>query len=222
MLHFEKHEATTINMNKKTTILKAFFLCILMLGSVFAFSQEMSFDPRTKDEILIYEKINDGVLTDSIGKFGILKNPQFDVYTLVQTKVWIFKRLEDDFNPQLHVWYYFDKNTNELKAITYNWGLFNPSFNPRERKEELIELTTREKEFKKKYNGLKKELKGKLGKPSKSETIANNANSFVENVFWGDNEKITELSIRFDRKLQEIPGAGITSDFHISTMVTFK
>lgn len=221
MAYFEKHNATTINMDKNT-ILKAFFLWGLILGSVSAFSQEMSFDKKTKDEILSYEKINNGVFTDSIGNFGILKNPQFDIYTLVQTKVWIFKRLKDDFNPQLHVWYYFDKKTNELKAITYNWGLFNPSFNPREGKEKLIELTKREKEFKKKYNGLKKELKEKLGKPSKSETIANNSNSFVENIFWENSEKIIELSIRFDRKLQEIPGAGIISDFHISTMETFK
>ena len=177
---------------------------------------------KTKAEILQYEKVNDGVLIDSIGSFGILKNPQYDIYTLVQTKVWIFKRLKDDFNPQLHMWYYFDLKTKKLKAITYNWGLFNPSFSPTLEKEKLVELTKREKEFNEKYNGLKRELTGKLGKPSKSETIANNADSFVEDVFWEDGEKIIELSIRFDRKLQEIPGFGIMSDFHISLMVTFK
>lgn len=203
-------------------MLKVIFSFGLLLSSVSVFCQELSFDKKTKDEILRYEKVNGGVLTDSIGNFGILKNPQFDIFTLIKTKVWIFKRLKDDFNPQLHVWYYFDLETKKLKAITYNWGLFNPSFNPRKEKEKLVELTKREKEFNKKYNGLKKELKEKLGKPSKSETIANNSDSFVENIFWENSEKIFELSIRFDRKLQEIPGAGIISDFHISVMVTFK
>ena len=206
----------------KNIILRLVLLLGLLFGSDSIFCQELHFDKKTKDEILLFEKINSGVLTDSIASFGILKNPQFDIYTLVQTKVLIFKRLEDKFCPQLHMWYYFDLKTEKLKAISYNWGLFNPSFNPRKEREKLIELTKREKEFTQKYKKLKKELKQEFGKPSKSETIANNTNSLIESVYWKDDEKIINLSMRFDRKLQEIPGVTITSDFHISSMVTFK
>ena len=71
---------------KQKQLFKAFFLCGIILSSVSVFSQEMSFEKKTKDEILNYEMVNEGVLTDSIGSFGILKNPQFDIFTLVQTK----------------------------------------------------------------------------------------------------------------------------------------
>jgi hypothetical protein len=78
----------------KNIILRLVLLLGLLFGSDSIFCQDLHFDKKTKDEILLFEKTNSGVLTDSIASFGILKNPQYDIYTLVQTKVLIFKRLE--------------------------------------------------------------------------------------------------------------------------------
>lgn len=199
---------------------------IALIGLVFCstsiFCQSIDAEKKSKQEISDYEIKQNGVLTDTIISFGILKNPQNDLNTLVQTRVYIFKRQNDDFDPQLHVWYHFDPETKELKGIRYHWGLYNPQFNPSKNKELLEKLTKKEKEFKKKYNSLKKELEKKFGKPIKSKVISDNEISFIENVFWEDTEKIVGISIKFNRQLKEIPGIGVMGDFKIEVMITYK
>ncbi len=185
-------------------------------------SQNINYEKIIISELESYENNQNSILTDTIEEYGILKNPHIDINTLVQTKVFIFKRIKDEFEPQLHVWYYFDKKTNENKGINYNWGLFNPSFNPSKNKAKLIELSKKEIVFKDKYKSLKEKLILDLGQPIKSETISDNEYIFIEENFWKDDTKIVDLSIEFNRKLKEISGIGIMGDFRINIMITYK
>jgi len=196
--------------------LLAFFLSNSIIGQV------IDFNKISISEVEAYEKNQNSTPKDTLDYFGILKNPHFDLETLVPTKALIFKRNDDDFDPQLHVWYHYDKGWSELKGKRYYWGLYNPSFKAKGNEEWLKKLSENEKGFKEKNESLKKELKSELGVPSKQRIIADNENNFVENLFWEDDEKIVKLAISFDRKLNEIPGIGIFPRFKIEVMITYK
>ncbi len=120
------------------------------------------------------------------------------------------------------MWYYFVADSEKIQAKCYNWGLYNPAFNPSKNEKLLIKLSKKEEIFVKKYSGLEKELNELLGEPFKKETIADNDSRFVEVVFWEDESKIVELSINFERKLNKIQGIGIFANFQIEVMITYK
>ena len=203
-------------------IIGQLYLAGLLITHFTALSQDLQFDRRTVNEIVSFEKGQSGIVIDSIESFGILRNPHIDINTLDKTEAYIFKRENDSFVPQLHVWYHFDIKTKQIKGIRYNWGLYNPSFNPTKERNKLELLIKREKEFKNKYKSLRQELTDLFGDPIKSNTLADNKRSLIEETFWINSDKIIGLSIRFDRQIVEIPGAGIISDFHIEIMTTFK
>ena len=194
----------------------------LIFSPITISSQNIDYEKKIISELKPYENNKNSILTDTIEEYGILKNPHFDINTIVKTKALIFKRLSDKFDPQLHVWYYYNKNTNECKGINYNWGLFNPSFSPSKNKSKLIELSKKEKVFKDKYNSLREKLIVDFGEPIKSRVISDNEYNYIENNYWEDDEKIIGLSIEFNRKLKEIPGVGIIGDFRINIMITYK
>ena len=202
------------------------FLKLLLTGFVLmcpfmAKAQEIDFEKRAVKEIESYEAKHNGSLTERLNHFGLLKQPHLDTKTIMSTKALIFRRTNDAFDPQLHVWYFLDKDTDALKGIEYNWGLFNPSFNPSENKEKLEALTKKEKQFRKKYKALMQEISQEMGRPFRERIIADHAYELSKQIFWTDEEKIVELSMEFHRKIQEVPGIGILGDFHVSVMITY-
>lgn len=197
-----------------------FIMTLLVSNSIVG--QEIDFNKISAPEVETYEKTQNSTLKDTLDDFGILKNPHFDLETLVQTKALIFKRNDDDFDPQLYIWYHFNKDWTELKGKRYHWGLYNPKFNAKGNEKWLKKLSKNEKGFKEKYASLEKRLKSELGEPIKRKTIADNENKFVENMFWEDDEIIVGLAISFDRKIKEIPGIGIFAKFKIEVMITYK
>jgi len=199
----------------------AVFIAIVLISNS-VIGQKLDFGKISVNEVGVYEKIQHSTLMDTLDDFGILKNPQNDLGTLVQTKALIFKRNDDDFDPQLHVWYHYNKDWTDLKGKRYYWGLYNPSFNSKGKEKWLKELSKNEKGFKAKYKSLKKQLKSEFGKPIKKKIIADNNNKYIENMFWEDDEKIIGLSLSFDRKLKEIPRIGIFAKFKIEVMITYK
>ncbi len=202
--------------------LKGIIFIAILLVSNSILGQDINFKKINISEVVSYEKAKNSTVKDTLQKFGILKNPHFDLEVLVQTKTLIFKRNDDDFDPQLHVWYHYNKDWSQLKGKRYHWGIYNPSFNAKDNEEWLKKLSKNEKGFKAKYKSLKKQLKSELGKPIKKKTIVDDENKFIQNMFWEDDEKIVELSIRFDRKLKEIPGIGIFANFKVEVMITYK
>lgn len=184
-----------------------------------SYSQEFDLSKRNLDQILNLEA--NSILIDTID-FRILKNPHNDINTTIQTKSLIFKRINDDFEPQLHMWYFFDKNLNKPKGLMYNWGLFNPSFNTSKNLELLEFFTKREKDFNKKFEFYQSLLTDMLGKPFNTRIVEDSKSKLVKQIFWVSDEKIVELSIAFMRELNEIPGIGILGDFHIQIMTTYR
>ncbi|NOU59632.1 hypothetical protein [Marinifilum caeruleilacunae] len=203
-------------------ILKSVIFIVTLLVSNSVVGQGIDFSKISVSEVEVYEKSKNSTPKDTLDDFGILKNPHFDLETLVQTKALIFKRNDDEFDPQLHIWYHFNKDWTELKGRSYHWGLYNPKFKAKGNEKWLKKLSKNEKGFKEKYNSLEQKLKSELGEPIKKKTIADNENKFIENMFWEDDEKIVGLAISFDRKIKEIPGIGIFAKFKIEVMITYK
>ena len=202
-------------------LLRQFFFVAFIMNSYTSFCQ-LTFDKKAVEEVFEDERSKGNTVTDTVKRFGILKSPHIDIRTLEQTKVYIFKQAEDDFDPQLHIWYHFDLENSQIKGIRYHWGLYNPSFNPSKEKSRLEKLAKREREFADKYESLQAEITDKLGEPIKHYTIADNRESLIRNIFWADGEKIVGLALKFDRKLRDLPGIGVLGDYKIEVMVTFK
>lgn len=198
------------------------FLLAILFGQMQCYGQTIETSKLSINDIADYEFKQNSVLKDSTISFGILKSPHNDLNSLIQTRVWLYKRPDNNFELPLHVWYHFEPETNETKGIRYQWGLYNPDFNPTENIALLTQLTKKEKAFRKKYDSLRKTLENRFGKPMKSEVISDHAVSYIENIFWEDDEKIIGLSIKFNRQLKEIPGIGVIGDFNIAVMITFK
>lgn len=198
---------------------KIIIISTVLVSSFSAFGQELEFNRLSLEQAVTAEQNSE--LLDTVN-FGILKNPHIDIETLVQTKALIFRRTEDEFNPQLHIWYYFDPDLKEPKGKLYNWGLFNPSFNPSKNRDLLKSYTKREEDFKQKYNTIKKQLTEQLGEPTTSETIADDRDRLVQQAFWISDQMIVGISVEFQRKLVEIPGVGIIGDFSVQVMITYK
>jgi hypothetical protein len=192
-----------------------FFVSFYFLIS-FSYGQSLDLNKKSLEKIINFEKVNYGTFKDSIDSFGILVDPIRDIFTLKQTKVIIFRREKDDFEPQLHIWYHFDLNNKEHACTKYNWGLYNPSFNLIKQKGLVEKLSKSETKFQLKYEELKKELAKMFGEPTLLKEIVDNERAFIEAIYWEEKDKIIGLSIDFDRKLSKF------SNYQIEVTVTYK
>ena len=112
-------------MNKYLTVILILFVHVLHGQQNFQFEQ---IDVVEIEEI---EKANSGIIKDTV-EFGISLN-NFKTGNQTKTKTFIYKRVNDEFSPKLHVWYHVDTTNNKLVAITYNWDFYNPSFQSRQK-----------------------------------------------------------------------------------------
>lgn len=195
---------------------------IIIFLKITSSAQIIDVTQKTLEELKVFETSNNGICTDSIASFGIQSTPLTGPETLIQTKVLIYKRSDDTFDPMLHVWYHFEQDSIKTKAITYNWGLYNPSFNPRKEEDRLRDYSKREQDFVNKYNSLKTELQEKLGDPSKIKTLSDDEVNFRENIVWEDDEKVVKLTIKFSRTLRQMIGIGLQGDYEVSVLITYR
>lgn len=200
-----------------------FALIILAITIPLAsFGQIIDFQKRSISNVKEYEEKFNSIIVDTVEDFGILKKPHINVKKLIQTQALIYKRSEDNFDPQLHIWYYYDHKKNNNKGILYNWGLYNPGFNPSKNTERIKKLSKKEKVFQIKFADLEKEIHQQLGEPIKQRVLADNKKYYTEEIFWEDETKIVGLSMNFYRKIEEIPGIGIFAKYSIQVMITYK
>jgi hypothetical protein len=202
--------------------LKTIILIWLTFLPFFSVGQTISYKKMTKSEVFIYEYENGGVIKDSSKRFRIMENPISDIYPTVKTDLYIFKRNNDDFDPSLHVWYFFDRKSKELIGKRYYWGFYNLSFNPSIERDRLTKLTEKEGEFAKKFKNLRIEINETIGKQFKSEIIENNQNVYIQKVYWVDNEKYINLNIIFFRSIPFDPNVVFLGNFEIEVMITYK
>ena len=202
-------------MNKSLTIILILFVQILY-GQ-----QKFQFEQIDVDKIEEIEQANSGILKDTV-EFGISLN-NFKTGNQTKTKTFIYKRVNDDFSPKLHVWYHVDTTDNKLVAITYNWDFYNPSFNPDKNEKLLIETNKRESEYQDKYKELNKLLKDRFQKQTEVNLINNSDYSFNEMTYWEDEELYAYSRIRFQRKIDKNPMIGLAGNhFVVQMVISFK
>lgn len=160
-----------------------------------------SFQKRNAKDVFYFERLNFGEIKDTLYNYGIEGVPSKVNSGSIYTTVLIFNRKKDNFNPNLHVWYHFDKSLKDLKAVKYQWGLFNPSFNTSENLDILMKLSKQEKAFKLKYKKMQLDLIRTYGNSIKIKTISDNETIFWENIYWENKTIEVRLSLKFNRKL---------------------
>lgn len=180
-----------------------------------------SFQKRSAKDVFYFEKLNFGEIKDTLYNYGIEGVTSKVNSGSIYTTVFIFNRKNDNFNPNLHVWYHFDKSIKDLKAVKYQWGLFNPSFNTSENMDLLMKLSRQENAFKQKYKKLQLDLIRAYGNSIKIKTISDNETIFWENTYWENKTIEVRLSLKFNRKLIFV-GKSVIGDFNIEILTTFK
>lgn len=202
-------------MNKSLTIILILFVHVLY-GQ-----QKFQFEQIDVDKIEEIEKANSGIIKDTV-EFGISLN-NFKTGNHTKTKTFIYKRVNDDFSPKLHVWYHVDTTNNKLVAITYNWDFYNPSFNPDKNEELLVETSKRESEYQDKYKELSKLLKERFKKSTEVNLINDSDYSFNEMAYWEDEELYAYSRIRFQRRIDKNRMIGLAGNhFVVQMVISFK
>lgn len=183
--------------------------------------KKYNFEKIGINEIHQFEIENNGIIIDTV-EFG-LSLDNFGSSKLKKTQTIIYKRIDDDFSPKLHVWYHIDTTTTSLVAITYNWDFYNPSFNPDKNRELIMETNKREADYQEKYKEVDNRLKEIFGSPIKVNLINDSDYSFNEMTFY-ENESLYAYSrIRFHRKIDEDPRIGLAGNhFAVEMAISFK
>lgn len=173
------------------------------------------------EEIQSIESENNGLIVDTVDYSLSLNN--FSTYKQSKTKTYIYKRIDDDFFPKLHVWYHVDTTKNELVAITYNWDFYNPSFNPDKNRDLLISANKQEKEYQHKYSYLNELLRHVFDVPTKINLINDSEYSFSEMTYWENDNLYAYSRIRFQRTISESQFIGLAENhFLVQMVISFK
>lgn len=200
---------------------KSFIIILILFVQILYGQQEFQFEQIDVAEIEETEKTNSGIIIDTV-EFGISLN-NFKTGNQTKTKTFIYKRINDDFSPKLHVWYHVDTTSNKLVAITYNWDFYNPSFNPDKNEELLIETIKRESEYQDKYKELNELLKARFQNPTEVNLINDSDYSFNEMTYWEDEELYAYSRIRFQREIDKNPMIGLAGNhFVVQMVISFK
>ena len=191
--------------------------CVQILNA----QEKYNFDKIGIDEFHQFEMKNNSEIIDTV-EFGISLN-NFATSNLKKTKTIIYKRVDDDFSPKLHVWYHIDTITNNLVAITYNWDFYNPGFNPDENRELIMATNKREDEYQEKYKEVNKLLTEIFISPTKVKLINDSDYSFNEMTFWENGNLYAYSRIRFQRTIDENPMMGLVGNhFVVQMVISFK
>jgi len=192
-----------------------------VVPQVTSVKSDYQFDKIATNDIVGIEKLNSGVIKDTVEFETSLNN--FKTGDQVKTKAFIYKRINDTFSPKLHVWYHIDTTANELVQITYNWDFYNPSFDADQNEDLIIETNKRETEYQNKYNELNELLKSRFQEPIKTNLINDSDYSFNEMTYFEDENIYAYSRIRFQRKIDKNPMIGLAGNhFVVQMVITYK
>jgi hypothetical protein len=178
-----------MNQRKLTQYFVIVFIIVINVSCKTTFNLNI----KSNGEMLQYEKSLNSI-PDTIINYGILKNPDSDLTTLVNTKTYIFHRTKTSKYPNIHVWYHYDFDTKQLLGIKYTWENYNPGY------EELsYSYLKNEKLTLRKYKSLKNELNKKFGKPTEIRQLSNDENRFAEETWWINDSYKIQLYVGFNK-----------------------
>lgn len=176
---------------------------ILLYNDVLS-QHDFLFERKAIDDVRTYEKsINSeylGFVKIKVAKdyFPTAKEDH-DYYPLS------YKRINDDFFPQLRVQYYYDENDSTLLATSYDWNIMDYVKNLKTDGDKFEIQKKRKKEYLEKYNLIKQELIAKYGKPKTIEETKSGDGYFYRLRWENESNKILVL-LKFSTKLKILPG----------------
>jgi hypothetical protein len=179
-------------------------ITVLLSISTHGFSQSMIvLKPTSLDSVISYED-SIGSISKGFQYFNPYYDEDFeDIYEnwpVVLKRPLIYKRINDEFYPILHVWYFIDKDST-VRWIKYHWGFGNT--NVEETDSEIRQQIFRKNEFKSKYKKEKEYLKSLLGCPTK-EDIRKETDSFLNlKTIWDHTEKRVIIEMTVDKNVVE-------------------
>ena len=180
-------------------------------------------DPKSLKEIIAFENS-----IDSKNKGFYSFRPYFDdrfedMIPNVKPKALIFKRKDDEFFPNLHTWYFFDSDSL-VRGFYYNWGFYNPSFNPSQNRELLDEQKSRKKEYLAQYERVAQRLKQILGEPTKQAIPIKSKTALKKTSVWDQADCRTVLELHFDPRPKSLPGTEFTigGESHVKIITFYK
>jgi len=189
-----------------------YLIPFLLLFFIACSSQEVIFQ---KKPLSFYKEIEKRKQSIEKGffKFNLWKDP-FSNDVINETNYPLIYERKSRFKPNLHTWYFYDKDSI-IKGIWYNWGLYNPVFNPKKNIKYLNDLTQNQKEFQVKFNDIKREISLKYGNPIFDEEIKNNSQRIIRKVKWEKDMLIIKLTMVFTKVILEDPVIGIDAQFNV-------
>lgn len=144
--------------------MKKIFVLLFLSISYGLFSQTQILTEPTKLSTINEYENSIGSLSKGFQSFNPYYDEDFeDIFEnwpQVIYKPLIYKRINDDFFPTLHVWYFYDKDFI-VKWVFYNWGFANTNVEVND--SIIMKQTLRENEYKKKYKIEKQNLINILG-----------------------------------------------------------
>jgi len=166
--------------------------------------QKILLEATNLKTIIAYE---DSIGSDS--KKSILFNPYddndfielFSKWHKVNNRAFIYSNKNDNFYPNLHTWYYSDKDSI-IRLVLYNWDLRNIDLATSN--EEFKKQTTRFDEYKTKYTEVKSKLTNLLGTPMQNDLENENNYEYLIKSVWDFKDKKVVLRLIFDKQIKEV------------------
>jgi hypothetical protein len=186
--------------------MKSILISLIILFLILdLYSQEpINFNPVSLESIKLIE---DSINSENKGFYYF--NPYYDEniediyeeWPNVFKEALIYKRFTDDFYPNLHVWYFFDKDSI-VKLVYYHWGFPNPKIEASD--EQLRNQISRSNEYLTKYGDVKDTLISILGKPNQIEVSLNEPSYISKCTIWDFEDKRIILNMTADKIVLEI------------------
>ncbi|GEM_PF-1271409 len=155
-------------------------------------------------------------------------NPYFDedfdtINPNILKTTLIFERTNDDFFPALATWYFFD-NDSVVRGLFYNWGFYNPEFNPTLNQKILVELKNKKIDFIQKHKMVKMKIYELLGSPTSNIVSENSKIRLIEKTVWDLKNSRIILELVFDPTLVKLDNTEflVGGDSHITIKKFFK
>lgn len=201
------------------------FICAISLNGVYAQEIEnfSADNPKHFNRIIEFEK-NLGSRNNGFHSFQPYFDERFeDMIPNVKPKALIFERNSDSFSPNLHTWYFFDSDSL-VRGWYYNWGFYNPSFNPSENRELLEKQKPRKDDYEAHYELIMHNLKSIIGEPTEKKTLINRRKFLAKYATWDKENFRTILEVRFDPSIKDVPGTSFIAggESHILIKTFYK
>lgn len=185
--------------------MKKIFVLLFLSISYGLFSQtQILTEPNKLSTINEYEN-SIGSLSKGFQSFNPYYDEDFeDIFEnwpQVIYKPLIYKRINDDFFPTLHVWYFYDKDFI-VKWVFYNWGFANTNVEVND--SIIMKQTLRENEYKKKYKIEKQNLINILGKPTKEDILNETSSYLCLKSVWDFKDKRVVIDMTIDKQVAEV------------------